>query len=189
MTLATALQVVLLAFPVSEIGLAIRKRARTRRSTIHDCGSVRLLWIVIVLSIAAGLAVMNTRGTRLRMPENVRDGVALALVLGGLALRWWAILTLGRFFTVNVAVHDDQRVVESGPYQFVRHPSYTGLLLAFLGLAISFGNALSLALMLVPITLAILHRIRVEETVLLHSLGAPYADYARRTKRLIPGIF
>jgi protein-S-isoprenylcysteine O-methyltransferase len=60
------------------------------------------------------------------------DGGA-ALFAAGLALRWYAIVYLGRFFTVNVAISKDHRLIDTGPYRFIRHPSYTGAIMAFVG--------------------------------------------------------
>jgi protein-S-isoprenylcysteine O-methyltransferase Ste14 len=114
--------------------------------------------------------------------------VALGLLVGGLALRWVAILTLGRLFTVDVAIHSDHVVVQTGLYRVLRHPSYTGLLLAFLGLGVSFANWLSILGLLIPITLAVLNRVAKEEQALLSSLGSDYAAYCARTKRFIPGL-
>ena len=108
--------------------------------------------------------------------------------VGGLAFRWWAVITLGKFFTVDVATHDDHALVATGPFRFVRHPSYTGLLLAFCGFGLSFGNTLSLIALMVPIVAALWYRMRVEEEALRRALGAPYDAYCARTKRLIPGI-
>jgi protein-S-isoprenylcysteine O-methyltransferase Ste14 len=100
-----------------------------------------------------------------------------------------AIITLGRFFTATVTIHSDHRVIRTGLYRRIRHPSYTGLLLAFLGLAIAFSNWLSLIVIFVPITLAILYRIHVEESAMMEGLGQEYADYRRSSKRLVPGVY
>jgi protein-S-isoprenylcysteine O-methyltransferase len=99
------------------------------------------------------------------------------------------IITLGRYFTTNVATHQQQPVVRIGPYRLVRHPSYSGALIAFFGVGLFMSDWLSIVVLLLPITLAIFNRIRVEERALLAALGAPYADYCAHVKRLIPGIF
>jgi protein-S-isoprenylcysteine O-methyltransferase len=111
------------------------------------------------------------------------------LFVTGLALRWWAIVHLGRFFTVDVAIADDHRVVATGPYRFVRHPSYTGAIVAFVGYGICLGNRVSLLALAVPVTLAFLQRIKVEEAALHAALGDAYGDYAQRTRALLPFVY
>ncbi len=76
-----------------------------------------------------------------------------------------------------------------GPYRIVRHPSYTGALMAFLGLALCLANWASLAVLLVQIFLVFRWRVHVEEAALIDALGEPYRDYMKRTKRLIPGVY
>ena len=107
----------------------------------------------------------------------------------GLTLRWYSIIYLGRFFTANVAIHSGHEIIDTGPYKRIRHPSYTGALLAFLGLALSLANWVSLAVVLVPILLAFSRRISIEENALASALGSPYTNYMRRTKRLAPFIY
>jgi protein-S-isoprenylcysteine O-methyltransferase Ste14 len=97
--------------------------------------------------------------------------------------------TLGRFFTFKLTVQSDQRVVESGPYRVVRHPSYSGLLLGGLGTAIALGNWLALGLLTVPYVIALAYRIRVEEGMLRDGLGPDYDRYAATRKRLVPGVW
>jgi protein-S-isoprenylcysteine O-methyltransferase Ste14 len=90
---------------------------------------------------------------------------------------------------VNVAIAADHRVVEAGPYRLLRHPSYTGALLAFLGLGICLDNWASLALLTLPTSVVFLWRMRIEEDALLETFGERYRDYMRRTRRLIPFIY
>ncbi len=186
--LARILWVAVVAFPVSEIWLAFFKRAHPDTATVQDRGSMRLLWIVVSLGIAAGVMVQGVAAGRVRLSPGVLNALALTLLVAGLAVRWLSIVTLGRLFTVDVAIHADHRVVETGVYRYVRHPSYAGLLLAFLGLGVAFRNWLSLLAIVVPAALAVLNRIRKEEAALLSALGEPYAAYCRRTRRLVPGI-
>ena len=188
MTLSSVLWFVVALFPVSEIALAVIKRSKAGSAQDQDRGSMRLLWIAIGIGVASAIAAQWVHAARLHVPSRIVGPLALALIVVGLAIRWVAILTLGRLFTVDVAIQPDHRLVQTGLYRLVRHPSYSGLLIAFLGLSLFFANWLSLVLLLVPITLAVTNRVIKEEQVLLQALGAPYADYCARTKRLIPGV-
>lgn len=113
-----------------------------------------------------------------------------AVLASGVVLRTWAITTLGRFFKFVIVIQEDHRVIASGPYRVLRHPSYTGALLGFLGVGIALDDWLSiLILVLIPVA-AILVRIHVEEGRLLDSLDPAYKDYSSRTpSRLVPGLW
>jgi protein-S-isoprenylcysteine O-methyltransferase len=183
------LLVVVVLFPVSEVALAFIRRSRGRSAQSEDRGSMRLLWLSILFGMALAIAAQWIPSTRLSVSPSIARLVALVLLVGGLAVRWVAILTLGRFFTVDVAIQSDHAVVQSGLYRTMRHPSYTGLLIAFLGFGVLFVNWLSMVALLVPITLGVLYRVAREERALLDALGPAYADYCARTKRFVPGLF
>ena len=116
-------------------------------------------------------------------------GAGLALLALGASLRLWSMVTLGRFFTFRVAIQDEHRVIDTGPYRFVRLPSYSGLLVACLGLGIAFANWLSLAVLVVLPLAGILVRIRIEERALTAALGDRYRRYAAGRARLVPGVW
>jgi protein-S-isoprenylcysteine O-methyltransferase len=107
----------------------------------------------------------------------------------GFILRFYSIFYLGRFFTTNVTIAADHRVIDSGPYRFIRHPSYTGMFMLYLGICLCIGNWATTLIMIVPIFCAFLFRMKVEEAALREALGEPYADYMKRTKRLIPMVY
>jgi protein-S-isoprenylcysteine O-methyltransferase Ste14 len=115
--------------------------------------------------------------------------VGLVLMGVGIAIRQWAIVLLGQFFTVDVRVHPDQIVVERGPYRWVRHPSYTGLIVTFIGLGLALGNWAALAWLIVAPTAGLVVRIRFEERALVEGLGEPYRRFAASRARLIPGLW
>lgn len=175
-------------YGLSEFGLLLAKRSHGT-SESEDRGSLRMLWLVILGSIA--LAIASSILFRKADSELLvrLAPVAGALFVGGLLLRWYAIFYLGPLFTVNVAIASDHRVIDSGPYRYIRHPSYTGALLAFLGLGVSFGNWASLLAVLIPTFLAFMQRIAIEEKVLRRALGESYVRYIARTKRLLPFVY
>ncbi|NOY22804.1 MAG: isoprenylcysteine carboxylmethyltransferase family protein [Acidobacteria bacterium] len=183
------LSIVIILFPLSEIMLFVIKRSRGQQTRSEDRGSMTLLWLTILLGVTLAFFAVQVRPAQIPVTRPIINPIALVLMVGGLALRWIAILTLGRFFTVDVAIHSEHPVVESGLYHFMRHPSYTGLMIAFLGFGISFGNWLSIVAMLLPITFGVINRVATEEKALVASLGPAYSSYCERTKRFIPGIF
>lgn len=177
-----------LTYFLSEIFVRFARRS-DQHAQHSDAGSLRWLWISIALGIGGAVAAQTyfPAGFFALSP---RTATALVAVFGlGLALRWWAILVLGRFFTVDVAIAADHELVVRGPYRFVRHPSYSGMMLAFAALAATFQNWLSFVFVLVPISLGLAYRIRVEEHALVQGLGDAYRRYQKTTKRLIPGMY
>ena len=185
-----------LIYLISEIVLTITRRSRSKTGTKQDKSTLGMIWVVIALSITAGgyvarSVVLRERGLWMfdlpRWPAVPVAAVTLFAL--GLLLRWWAIITLGRFFTVDVTIEKDHQLVERGPFQWVRHPSYTGVLLAFLGWSLTLWNWIAMLVALLPIFIAFVRRMNVEEAALRGALGAPYADYMKRTKRLVPGVY
>jgi protein-S-isoprenylcysteine O-methyltransferase len=177
-----------LAYGASEAGLAVLKRSRDD-SIDADDSTLRTLWITIVLAVTAGiLASIRTPWAAMGHSRGV-FWTGCALFGAGLALRWYSIIYLGRFFTVNVAIHSGHEIIDTGPYSRIRHPSYSGALLAFLGLALTLTNWVSLVLVMVPVFWAFSRRISTEESALASALGSPYTNYMRRTKRLAPFIY
>ena len=173
---------------LSEVILALAKRSKGG-SVSRDRGSLALLWAVILVCIGlANAAFVLVPQADSALLHRLR-WLGVALFAGGLALRWYSIIHLGRFFTVDVAISAGQVVVDTGPYRLVRHPSYAGALAAFLGLGICSENWLSLGVLVVPVAAAFLRRVAVEEAALVEALGDRYRGYAARTRRLIPWVY
>jgi protein-S-isoprenylcysteine O-methyltransferase len=114
--------------------------------------------------------------------------VACSLLAAGLLLRSYAIITLKKNFTVDLAIQSGHRLIRYGPYRIVRHPSYTGALLCFSGLALSVGYWGTTLIILVPVISAYIWRIAKEERILTKAFGDAYQEYCDRTYRLVPGI-
>ena len=178
-----------MAYGVSEAGLALLKRSRDD-SVDADDATLRILWITIVLAVTAGIVVPHqVPAAAMGSNAGAVFWAGCALFGFGLMLRWYSIIYLGRFFTVNVAIHSGHEIIDTGPYRYIRHPSYAGALLAFLGLALTLLNWVSLAVIVLPIVWAFGRRISIEETALASALGSPYINYMRRTKRLVPILY
>jgi protein-S-isoprenylcysteine O-methyltransferase len=178
-----------LVYLISELLLTVTRRSRSRTGTKQDRSTLRVVWLVIMVSVAAGIYVAKNCPAASLPHQRSFVFAGVVLFVAGLLLRWWAIITLGRFFTVDVTIEKDHELVERGPFRMVRHPSYTGVLLAFVGLALTLGNWAALLVILLPISVAFIHRMNVEENALSGALGRRYTDYMRRTKRLVPFIY
>jgi len=123
----------------------------------------------------------------LTLPELAAWGV-VGLALAGFGICWWARLHLGRNWSWEVTRKEDHRVVDTGPYRFVRHPIYTGLILAALATALLIGKAPSFTAVALMV-LGFWIKARLEERFLMAELGAEaYGGYARRTGMLLPGL-
>lgn len=145
------------------------------------------MWQIILISIAASVAAKKFFPHAI-LEKSISDTLAFGLLFMGMAIRWYSVIYLGKYFTVKVAIVADHQLIQTGPYNYVRHPSYSGLLIAFLGLGALNNNWIGLLALTVPVFSAISYRIKVEEAVMLAEFVS-YQEYARRTKKLIPLIY
>jgi protein-S-isoprenylcysteine O-methyltransferase len=113
----------------------------------------------------------------------------LALMVAGELLRQWAMSALGRHFTSLVAIQPGHELIETGLYRYVRHPSYTGAFLLWIGLGLALNNGVSLIVLALAATIAYGERVRSEEAALKEAFGDSYRSYCRRTRRFIPWLF
>jgi protein-S-isoprenylcysteine O-methyltransferase Ste14 len=178
-----------LFYLLSELLLTVTRRSRSRTGTRQDRSTLGVLWLVIMASVAAGICVARYWPAAAMADGWIFAFAGVVLFVAGLLLRWWAIIVLGRFFTVDVTIEKDHEVVERGPFRVLRHPSYAGVLLAFAGFALSLRNWAALLVILLPIFAAFIHRMNVEEKALSRALGSSYTDYMRRTNRLVPFVY
>ena len=174
-----------IAWRVVDFRQGLRRRAE---ATGADRGTFFGLLACIAVAVAVAILGLQVPAAAIGFPALVLT-VALLTLWAGIAVRWWAFATLGRYFTFTVMTSADQPVVTKGPYRFLRHPGYSGLELALIGLGLGFGNWISLAsLTLLPLV-GLLARIRVEESALSATLGDAYRSYADRRQRLIPFVW
>jgi len=174
----------------------LRQRRRgTSRSLVtsgsdRDPASVRLLALtwwpagIAALAETAWLPRLDA-GPKWRRPCLV---AGIAVTGTGIVLRQWAITTLGRFFVGHVLVQPGQTVINSGPYRWLRHPSYTGLWLETTGAGLATGNVLGMATCVLVPLIGITARISGEERELTASLPG-YREYIQGKPRLIPHLW
>ena len=171
------------------IAIEVLQGLRRRADAAYNDRS-SLLWLRVCIVAGMLLAAYASRLTSASFPRSpLSVSVSLCLMWAGIALRWWSFRTLGRYFTFSVMTAADQRVISTGPYRLLRHPSYAGLLVALCGIGLSFGNWASLAAAVVLPLIALRYRIHVEESALGAALGPAYTTYASSRKRIIPFIW
>ncbi len=166
---------------------AVVFRHKTGVAENRDRRSMRV--ILYSSPVVYGLAIWLANSSSGRIESAAVRYGGFALMAGGIALRFAAIAQLGRLHTPNVAIRADHRIVDSGLYRRVRHPSYTGALLALLGFALALGNLWSVAVFAVALPAIYLYRIQEEEAALLQAFGPAYTAYCRRTWRLVPWLY
>lgn len=113
----------------------------------------------------------------------------VGLLMGGTAFRLWAINTLKDNFSATVRIKQGQQLVASGPYRWLRHPSYTGAWVAMIGAALLMHSYLGLVLLGPGMLLVYMRRIAVEERTLEQGFGEAYVNMKQNTQRLVPGVW
>jgi protein-S-isoprenylcysteine O-methyltransferase len=174
---------------LSEVGIGLRD-LRAARGQKQDRGTRLILSVLIYGCLIGGLGLAD------RVPEGRIAGPPIAifaagigLMWGGMALRLWAVATLGRFFRTWVFVQDDHRLVTTGPYRRLRNPSYSGSLLTFIGFGLALGNWFSLVVAFGCPLVGYALRIAAEERALAERFGAEFHAWRERSWALVPPIW
>jgi protein-S-isoprenylcysteine O-methyltransferase Ste14 len=174
-------------FTLSEAVLLISRRAKKGGAkNSGDKRSLLLLWITIPTCLTLGAIAAGYHIWQFGFSTAIA-GVVVAVI--GFVIRWTAIVQLGKMFTVDVSISTTHTLKTGGLYKIVRHPSYLGLILIIIAIALCLNNALSLLIIVIPIFLAINYRIQVEEKALISEFGDQYLQYKSRIAGIIPGIY
>jgi len=148
-----------------------------------------LILIAGWIGFPLAFSVANVSRFFLARGQKIWFVLGLALMLLGSWLRRHCFRVLGKYFTGNVKVVNGQTVIQEGAYRWVRHPSYTGGMLMYLGTGLALTNWLSALVMVLFGGLGYAYRVRFEERALQASLGENYREYMLRTKRFVPFVF
>ena len=162
----------------------LRRKDKVKTKSDRGSGIVVRLGLIASALLCAYLAISNIA----ILPEWF-SYIGVIMMLIGVFLRQWAIWLLGGFFSTEVRIASNQRIVKEGPYRFLRHPCYTGLLMIMLGLGLAARTWLGIIASLLLFGPAIGYRIKVEEKALKREFGEEYLNYAKNIKRLIPFIY
>jgi protein-S-isoprenylcysteine O-methyltransferase Ste14 len=155
----------------------------------QDKGSLALIWIIIIVFINISGIVANKIPCPIINKGTLMNYTGLAVIVLGMILRFVSIAQLGRLFTVTVTIRKDHKIKQDGLYSILRHPSYAGSLLSFLGFGLSTNNWLSIAIVFIPVFAVFIYRMNIEEKMLTEQFGDAYKDYMKHTRRVIPWIY
>ncbi len=171
-----------------EVFMNLRQKSKRKILSSNDKNSLWRLYGLITVGYFLSFSIGATKIGRIYY-WNTFFATGMTLVVIGLMIRIHSMLTLKQFFTYSVAKVENQIIIESGLYKFLRHPGYLGQLIIFFGISISISNWISILVMMIPTTLGYLYRIKVEERFMLEQIGEDYVNYQKRTKRLIPMVY
>jgi protein-S-isoprenylcysteine O-methyltransferase len=148
-----------------------------------------MMLILLFAAIFAGIYFSKNYYVALPGTRDEQMALGILMMWLGIAIRAWAIRNLGKFFTTVVTIQQGHKVIRAGPYRYVRHPSYSGSFLAFIGAGIALGNALGLVSMAILTYTAYYVRMNIEEQALITAFGEEYVKYMKETKRMVPFLY
>ncbi len=190
---AAAMGAVMLGWIAFVAVFVFRKRPPQTAERARD----RTSWIGLILQgLGFGLASWSTRPLGALLIAGAPAGVEPIILISGVALMaasvWLVMLavrTLGKNWSLAARVITDHELIATGPYAFVRHPIYTGMLGMLVANGLVFGTWSSLLTGLAIYWLGTALRTRREEALLRQTFGAAYDDYAHRVAPLLPGLW
>lgn len=171
-----------------ELFMNIKQNRKNTFVNKGDKGSLWLLYILITIGYVLSFSIGSSKIGRI-YNWDMFFVIGIIIIVIGLFIRIKAILTLNKYFTYTVSKIDNHKLIETGFYKSIRHPGYLGQLIIFIGISITLSNWLSVILMIIPIAIGYIYRIKVEEKFLEEQIGESYLNYKNRTKMLIPLIY
>jgi len=163
-----------------ELGISMRDKEKNRQNL--DYGTRELYGLSQSMTVLSALWIDS-----FWVKLSVFHILGVALLFCGISFRFWAIQTLGKYYSHIVRTIDHHKIIDYGPYRYLRHPSYTGMIVAFCGICIFYCNIYSVLFFLVLLLPSIVLRILIEEKT-LHTLDG-YSEFAKYRKRLIPYVW
>ena len=177
-------------YGIFEIFISLLQQQKRKQDIVQsgDQASIWILSVCIAIGYLLSFSIGATRIGRIYHWDTFFV-IGAFLTIIGLIIRINSILTLKQHFTYTVTKIEHHQLIETGFYQYIRHPGYLGQIIIFIGIATSISNWLSVLLMMIPVLVGYINRIRVEERFMTENMGTEYIDFQKKTKRLIPGIY
>lgn len=178
---------------VSLSGILVNfKRKKPEKNEVFkesDFSSIILFRALIPFAIIINLFFYFTETDILNFKHISIQIIGFVLFISGVIIRWTAIATLGKAFNVKVTIIKNQKLQISGIYKNIRHPSYTGLIMYYTGIALIMSNILCLIIFVFSSLTVVLFRIKIEEKLLTDYYKSEYLEYKKNSYRLFPFIY
>lgn len=159
----------------------IDKLQERRKSTF-----LKILYSILTIVFINGILFYFHIGV---IESKILSVFALVFYGGGLLLRYWALILLGKFFSRNVQAHKDQELISTGPYTYIRHPSYLGLFLLTVSIPLYTRNMIVFPLSIIWMFKVLNKRIKEEETLMTQNIGERYSEWKEKRYRFLPFIY
>ena len=182
--MAILFSVIFIVFLIIELRIFTKQRLSSGNKS--DAGSLIFIIFGIFVPLVTSF-ILAYLGIG-RLPTFV-SYIGLVFVILGFVLRQRSIIVLGEFFTPVISIQKNQKLIQYGPYKYIRHPSYTGLFLEIVGVGLFLSNWLAIIIILILLFPSLIYRISIEEKVLVKAFRNEYTSYQKRTKKLIPFIY
>ena len=180
--------IIYLIWFLSETLLNRLLRSKSTDKQNADKNSLLIIWVTVVAAIFLAVYISMKYYFPI-YPDTTIRYIGLGIILLGIILRIAAVLSLGKFFTVDVTIREDHKLKKDGVYKYLRHPSYFASLLSFIGFGLSINSWPGLILIVVAVMAVFIFRIKIEEKILIGQFGDEYLDYKKNTKGIIPFVY
>jgi protein-S-isoprenylcysteine O-methyltransferase Ste14 len=165
------------------------KVSEAKKDSKHDKYSVLFILLGCLVTQAVSVCEWSYFGDSMQWKWDFTTIAGLSLITGGTAFRVWSIRILGKFFTATVRTQEQQKVIRSGAYSIIRHPSYLGAYLAIIGSSVFLHATFSIYFSAILMFIIYRYRINAEEATLIETFGDEYRGYQLQTARLIPYLY
>lgn len=188
-------KVIFLAF-ISSLLYATQPRVSIAESKHKNVTDKNTMWLIIIVSgTGQVMSLLEWAYFQREASGNYINSLSAWAITGafllitGTMFRLYAIYTLGKYFTATVQIMDEHKIVKTGPYKLLRHPSYTGAFVAMLGCAIFLQSVSGIIIFGIGMLFVYHLRIKTEEKTLLQNFGTAYSNYCNSTWKMFPWIW
>lgn len=185
----TIFQIAFIIYIMAEIFIFWFTSRQNRSNPEKRKGDKGSCLILVVGSIVIVLLNLVCRKNDWGIMPKLLYWCGIIFTIIGVILRIYSVLTLGKAFTVSVQVNSNQKIIQSGPYKYIRHPAYSGSILSLIGISLAFRSSLGVVGTLIIIASIYGYRIKIEESMLASNFKTSYPEYKKHTKRIIPFVW